>query len=108
MTLFLLTGAAVAALCFAALLLVGFVLKLAFWLVFLPFRVLFKLVFGIGGLLIGVLAAPIVLLLVAIGVIVAVLAALAAIVLPLLPVILLGLGGWAIYRGAGRRASPVT
>jgi hypothetical protein len=99
MSLVLITGAALAALIVFALLAVGFVLKLVFWLVFLPIRLLFKLLFGLGGLLVGVVAVPILLLLVVGGIVLALLAALASLVLPLLPVVLLGFVGWAIYKG---------
>ena len=102
MSLFLITGAAFAALLFLTLFAVGIVvkavLKLVFWLVFLPF----KLLFGLGGLLVGIVAVPLVLLLVAGGLVLAMLAAVVSLLLPLLPVILLGLVGWALFKG--RRA----
>ena len=103
----MITGAVIAGLVFGALLLVGFVVKVVFWLVFLPLRIVFKLLFGIGGLLVGAIAAPLLLLVLGLGLVLAVLAALAALILPLLPVLMLLAVGWAIYRGAVRPASPV-
>ena len=98
----LLTFMAVAALGGLALLSVVFLVKMVLWTVLLPFRILFKLTFGLGGLLVGVIAAPLVLLVIAVGIVVALLGALLAVVLPLLPFVILALLGWAIYKGATR------
>ncbi|MGE0444368.1 MAG: hypothetical protein AB7P99_04010 [Vicinamibacterales bacterium] len=103
MSLLLITGAAFAALFVFGLLAIGFLFKLVFWLVFLPFRLLFKLLFGLGGLVVGIVAVPLLLLLVVGGLILAVIAALVSLLLPLLPVILLGLVGWALFKGRGPR-----
>ena len=78
--------------------LIGFVLKILFWVVLFPIRLAFKLVFGILGIGLAAIVAPVVLLIAGIAVIGALIAALLAIVAPLIPVILLVLVGWAIYR----------
>jgi hypothetical protein len=91
-------GAAVIVL-LSVLALLGFFLKLVFWVVFLPIR----LIFGALGLLLGALAAPLVLAVLAIAAI----AGIAAILLPLTPILILALVGWAIYKSAVRRPSPV-
>jgi len=82
--------------------LIGFVLKLLFWVVLFPIRLALKLVFGILGVGLAVIAAPIVLLIAGIAIFGALVAAVIAIVTPLLPVILLLLLGWAIYRISSR------
>ena len=86
----------------ATLTLIGFVLKLLFWVVLFPIRLALKLVFGIVGVGLAVIAAPIVLLVSGIAIFAALVAAVIAIVTPLLPVILLLLLGWAIYRISSR------
>ena len=85
--------------------LVFFVLRVAMWAVFLPFRILFKLLWLpiglIGGLFrldAGATLIPIVL---TVGLVVAVFAAVAAIVallIPAIPFVLLGLVVWAVTR----------
>ena len=90
------------------LLIVGGVL----WLVMLPIRLLFGFVFGglfrvffglLGGLF-SLLLVPLVMVVVGVALVGAFVAALVALLTPLIPVILLLLVGWAIYRAAGRRA----
>lgn len=92
-----------------ALFAVGTVFKLLFWIVAFPIRLFFKLLFGLGGLLLGVIMVPVVLVALAVGLIAALVAGFIALLLPLLPVILLGLVGWGIYKGASRRptAAPL-
>jgi hypothetical protein len=80
--------------------LIGFVLKVLFWAVLFPIRLAFKVIFGLGGLVLGAVLVPIVLVVVAVAVIGALIAGVIALVTPLLPVILLGLVGWAIYRAS--------
>lgn len=104
---FFVIAATFGALCLTGFLLIGFLLKLVFWVVFLPFRILFKILFGVGGLLLGAVVAPLLVVVLGAGLVVAVVGALLAIVLPLLPVMLLAFVGWAIYRGTRRRESPV-
>ena len=68
---------------------VGALVHAAFWLITLPFRIVFKLVFGLGGLLLALLFVVL------------------ALLTPLLPLLLLGGFGWAIYRaGWKRHAAP--
>ena len=87
------------AVCFllGTLALIGFVLKFLFWVVLFPIRLVLKLVFGILGIGLAVVAAPVVFLIAGVAIFAALAAAIIAIVMPLLPVILLGLLGWAIY-----------
>ena len=73
------------------------------WLVTLPFRLFFKLLFAIGGALASLVLAPVLALIVAIALIVSILGAVIALLAPLLPVILLGGFGWAIFRIASRK-----
>jgi hypothetical protein len=100
---------------FGGILLLGVVvavLKLAFWLILLPFRLLFGLLFlpflVVGfllKLLFGVLLLPVlgVLAVVAIGG--ALVAGLLAIVVPLLPVVLAGLAVFALAKYLNRPAT---
>jgi hypothetical protein len=84
------------------------------WVVLLPIKLLFgfvfgglfRVVFGVLGTLFGLILAPLVLILAGVAVIGAFVAALAALIIPLVPVALLLLLGWGIYRGAAR-PSPV-
>ena len=83
---------------------VFFLFKLVLWAVLLPFRILFKilmipvwLTLGALGLAAGVIAVPLLLIVVAGVVIVGLLAALAAVLLPAIPFVLLGLLLWAIF-----------
>jgi hypothetical protein len=80
--------------------LVGFLLKLLFWAVFFPIRLALKLLFGLVGLTLGAILLPFMLLVAGIAVVGALVAGLIALVTPLLPVILLGLVGWGIYRAS--------
>ena len=83
------------------------------WLVTLPFRLLFgfafggmfRLVFGIGGALLGIIFFPLILVVVGIALVGALVAGLAALLTPLIPVVLLALLGWGIYRASRPRAS---
>jgi hypothetical protein len=76
------------------------------WLVLFPVRLLFKLVFGVAGVLLGLLLVPILGIVAAI-VAVAVLAAVAiAALVPLLPILALGFVGWALFKAVTRRTSP--
>ena len=85
----------------------------AFWIVTLPFRIAFNLLFGGVKLLIGlamgvlsILALPFVLLIAAIGLAGALVAGVLSLAAPLVPLALLALLGWALYR-VTRRPSPV-
>jgi hypothetical protein len=83
---------------FLPFILIGFVFKL----IFLPFR----LVFGLGGWLLGslfgMLIIPLVVLIAVVAVIGAVASALLSLLAPLVPLALLGLLVWGVYRIATR------
>ena len=93
---------------FAVLAVVGvvfMVLRIAFWAIFLPFRLLFKLMWLPIGLIGGAFSlaagAALIPILLVVGLIVAVvsaIAALIALVVPMIPFILLGLTIWAFMR----------
>ena len=86
-------------------------LLVVLWLVTLPFRLFFGFLFGgvrlilglIGGLL-GLVFLPVALVLGVVGVLVA---GLLALVMPILPLVLVFLLGWAVYRFSIRPARPV-
>jgi hypothetical protein len=73
---------------------IGFLFKAVFWVVTLPFRIVFKVLFGLAGLLFSILLAPVMLVIAVIGGVVA----LVTTVLPMLPMLLLGIFGWTVYR----------
>jgi len=82
------------------------------WLVTFPLRLLFKLiggilgmVFGLIGGLLGLIIAPVVMLVVVIAIVGALLTAMLSLMAPLLPVALLGLLVWAMYR-VSKRPNP--
>ncbi len=89
--------------------LVGIVLRGVFWLLFLPLKLLFLpfrllgWVFRVG---IGLLLLPVLLVGGLIVAIVAIIGGLLSIVVPLIPLALIALAGWAIYK-ASRRAPAV-
>src|SRR5262245_37556650 len=101
------------ALAFAGAVAIPFIVMGAlFWLITFPIRLLFKLiggilgmVFGLLGGLVGLIIGPIVMVVVVIALIVAFLSAVVSLLAPLLPVALLGLLVWAIYR-VTRRPNP--
>jgi hypothetical protein len=68
------------------------------WLVMLPFKLLFKLIFGLGGMLLGMLVAPIAMVIVGVVLVGAVVVGILALLAPLLPIVLLAVFGWALYR----------
>jgi hypothetical protein len=81
------------------------VLGAVIWLITFPLRLLFKLiggilgmVFGLLGGLLGLIIGPIVMIAVVVALIGAFLSAVLSLLAPLLPVALLGLLVWAIYR----------
>jgi hypothetical protein len=92
---------------FAILALVGLVLKTVLWIVFFPIRFLLKLVFWILGVGLGVLILPLVLIVGGIAIVGAILAAILSLLAPLLPIAIVALVGWGIYRASTRRPSPV-
>jgi hypothetical protein len=107
-TLLALSAFAVAAcFIFAILALVGLVLKTVLWIVFFPIRFLLKLVFWILSIGLGVLLLPVVLVVAGIALIGAILAAIFSLLAPLLPIGIVALVGWGIYRASTRRPSPV-
>jgi hypothetical protein len=107
-TLIALTVFAVAGLfIFLTLALIGFVIKAILWMVFFPLRLVFKLLFWILGAGLAVVFLPILLVIVAVVVIGGILAALLSMLAPLLPVAIVALVGWGIYRASTRRPSPV-
>ena len=69
---------------------IGALLHALFWIITLPFRIVFKLLFGMGGLLFGVVAA---------------IGAILLLLTPLLPVLLLGLFGWTVFRLGSKKPS---
>ena len=82
------------------------------WLITFPLRLLFKLiggilglVFGLLGSLFGLIIGPVVMIVVAVALIGAFLTAVVSLLAPLLPVVLLGLLVWAIYR-VTKRPNP--
>ena len=86
----------------------------ALWLVTLPFRLAFRLLFGgvqlllgLGAAILSILALPLVLLVAAIGLVGAVLAGVLSLAVPLVPLALLGLLAWAIYRVTAHRPDTV-
>ena len=83
-----------------------FIAFMGVWLVTLPFRILFRLVFGLGGGLLRLLLAPIMFLVFGVVLFALTIAAVIAIVAPLIPLALLGLAVWAIYRLTVRRSVP--
>ena len=92
--------------------LVGAVLNVVFWLILLPFRLLFKLLvlpFLLVGfvlkLALGVLLLPVVGVVAVIGVIGLVVAGVFAVLLPLLPVVLVGAAIVALVKYLGRPAA---
>jgi hypothetical protein len=107
-TLFVLASIAAAVLFgFAVLAVVGFLLKIVFWIIFFPIRLVLRLVFGVVGAVIAVALLPLILLVGAVAIVGAILAALFAIIAPLLPLAFVVLIGWVIYRASTRRPSPV-
>lgn len=85
--------------------LIFFVLKLLLWTVFLPFRLLFKLLWIPAGLVMGgvglVFSAallPVVLIVGGVVAIVGLFAAIIALLIPAIPFVLLGLAIWAVMR----------
>lgn len=85
--------------------LVFFLLKTVFWVVFFPIRLLFKLIwvpigltFGAFGMLMGLMALPLVLLFAGGVVVFALIAAAIALLLPIAPLALFGLLLWAMFR----------
>lgn len=101
-----LTGLLVVGLALAALMgLVFLVVKIAFWTVLLPFRILLKvlmipvwLTLGAVGLAAGAAVLPVLLFVAAAVVVVGAIAALLALVVPAIPFVLLGLMVWAVLR----------
>jgi hypothetical protein len=109
LTSLLVGSIALALLGFGALALPFFVVGAVVWLVLLPVRLLFGWVFGglfrvfgLLGALLGLIVAPLALITVGVALLVAFLAALLALVTPLIPVVLLCLLGWGVYRVAIR------
>jgi len=80
------------------------------WLVLLPIKLLlgfvfgglFRVVFGVLGTLLGLILAPLLLIVAGVAVVGAFIAALIALITPLVPVALLLLLGWGIYRVSAR------
>lgn len=72
------------------------------WLILLPIKLLFgglfRLVFGLFGALLALVVTPIVMLLAGVALVGGLIAGIVALLAPLVPVILLLLLGWAVYR----------
>lgn len=82
--------------------LLGLLFKLVFGLIFLPF----KLIGGLFKFAFGLLLIPVILLFAVIAIVGAFVSALLSILAPLIPLALLLLFGWFIYKAATRPASP--
>lgn len=101
-----LTGLLVVGVALAALMgLVVFVVKIVFWAVLLPLRILFKLIMfpvwlavGAVGLAAGTALLPLLLLAAVVVVVVGAVATLLALLVPAIPFVLLGLMIWAVMR----------
>jgi hypothetical protein len=85
---------------------------LLFKLIVLPFRLFFfllggafRLVFGLLGGLLGLIVGPIMLLIVGVALLGALVAGIFSLLAPMIPMVLLGLLVWAIYRVV-RRPTP--
>jgi hypothetical protein len=108
LTFFALVSIVLAALVIAAIVaFIAFVLKLIFWVVFFPIRLIGKLLFGLAGATLGLVLLPLVVILGGIALVGLVVAAIIAVLTPLLPVLLVALVGWAIYRTSSRSALRV-
>ena len=83
-----------------------FLLFVAFWLITLPIRILFRLMFGLGGGLLRLLLVPVIVLVFGVVAFALMLAAVVALLAPLVPVALVALAAWAIYRMTTRRSVP--
>ena len=114
LTVLLLSLFALAAFGFAGVFAIPLIaIGVVIWLVTLPFRLLlgfvfgglFRLVFAIGGALLGIVLAPIIVVVVAAALVGALIAGLLALLAPLIPVVLLLLLGWGIYKVSRPRAS---
>jgi hypothetical protein len=82
-----------------------FPLKLVFWVVFLPIRLLFKLLslpfglaFGKLGMGLGLIALPLILLIVGGMLLVGLIIAIVGVLIPAIPFVLLGLLLWSVFR----------
>lgn len=89
-----------------------FLLKLVFWVIFLPIRLLLKLLwlplglaFGAVGMTLGLVALPILFIIGGAFVLFALLAALVSVLIPAIPFVLLGLLIWALVQ---KTPVPVT
>lgn len=87
---------------------IGFFLKLLFWVVLFPIRLALKLVFGIVGFGLAALLAPLLFLVVGVAIVGTVIAAILALLAPLLPLLLVALVGWLIYRASTNSTYEVT
>ena len=91
-----------------ALLLIGFAVLAVAWFLTIPirfaFRLVFGLIFGLLGLIFRIVFSPIILLAVGFCMVVALIL---GVVTHLLPLILLGLAIWAIYRFAAGRTATI-
>lgn len=108
--LFALAGLLMGGLAVAAIMgVVAFALKVVLWAVFLPIRILFKVVFkvlmipvwlalGAVGLAASAAALPILLVVVAAVAVIGIVGAVLALLLPAVPFVLLGLMVWAVVR----------
>lgn len=110
LTFIIFGAAAVAVYAVGAILftLIGFLFKL----VFLPFRLFFfllggafRLVFGLLGGLLGLIVGPVLLVVLALAFVGALIVGIFSLLAPIIPMILLGLLVWAIYRVV-RRPTP--
>ena len=100
-TIVTLTALAVAAgLVLFTLAVAGFLLKTVFWLVLLPIRFVFKLLFWVLGAGFAVLMLPIILVIGLVGIVGGIVAALLSMLAPMLPILIVALVGWAIYRAS--------
>ena len=111
LTFLLISALILAVLGFGAISLPFLIVGAVIWLVTLPIRLLFgfvlggffRVIFGVLGGLLGLVLAPILVIVVGVALVAAFLSALLALVTPLIPVALLLLLGWGIYRASHPR-----
>ncbi len=107
LTFLLFTALALAATVVGGLFFVHLAVGAVFWLLLLPLRLIFKLVFGLGGLVLGMVMAPLIAVLVGVALLVALVLGALALLAPLIPLALLAGFAWALYRLFASRKSPV-
>lgn len=108
LTFVIISAFILAALGFGAIALPFLIVGAVIWLVMLPIRFIFgfliggffRVIFGVLGGLFGLLLAPLLVILLVVGLVVAFVGAVISLLTPLIPVVLLLLLGWGIYRAS--------